>query len=290
MPWGLDASARRVLLADDFCKHQHDHASNATSTDDEITNGEWPTVVASLYLNGVFCVGLLALFEVFRTRKRRLYARRAQKAKHRTPAPEPAGLLGWVRPTQQLRGERTLALVGMDAYMMLRFCRVCTRMCLFASCLGAACLMPLYASGRQGLPDFYRYTMANIQRTCSPGSDGEGCVDPADAGAVHRLWASVALAYVFAAHACYLLNHEWKHFTARRSEFLLEGDADVPPAAARTVLVERIPRALRSDAALHSCFDHLFPGRVVGATVYIELGALDALVAARDAPALSASL
>ena len=65
-------------------------------------------------------------------------ALRAQKARHRTPAPEPGGLLGWVRPTLQLRGERTLALVGMDAYMMLRFCRVCTRMCLFASCLGAS--------------------------------------------------------------------------------------------------------------------------------------------------------
>ena len=96
----------------------------------------------------------------------------------------------------------------MDAYMMLRFCRVCTRACASsrrASAPRASCRCP---RGRQGLPDFYRYTMANIQRTCSPGSDGgEGCCRPGRCGArVNRLWR--ATERVFAAHACYLLNHE----------------------------------------------------------------------------------
>ena len=64
-------------------------------------------------------------------------------------------------------------------------------------------------------------------------------------------------------------------------QYLAEGDADMNPQTQHSLIVEEIPRELRSDTALYSYFDTLFPGKVHSAAVVLHLPELDKLVAKR---------
>ena len=46
-------------------------------------------------------------------------------------------------------------------------------------------------------------------------------------------------------------------------QYLAEGDADMNPQTQHSLIVEEIPKDLRSDGALYSYFDALYPGELV---------------------------
>lgn len=56
------------------------------------------------------------------------------------------------------------------------------------------------------------------------------------------------------------MNVEYKHYVECRMEFLAKGDAHVDSQQRYSLLVEEIPRQLRSDGALKEYFQQLFPG------------------------------
>ncbi|CAM9613113.1 unnamed protein product, partial [Phaeothamnion confervicola] len=86
---------------------------------------------------------LLAIFEVKR-RKKSVYGMRLTRLPHRAPPPPPAGPFGWVRPVMRVKGRDFLRMAGLDAYMLVRFCRLCTRICTFGAFWGLLVLAPLY--------------------------------------------------------------------------------------------------------------------------------------------------
>ena len=56
------------------------------------------------------------------------------------------------------------------------------------------------------------------------------------------------------------MNEEYKHYVECRMEYLAKGDKHVPTEQRYSLLVEEIPRELRSESALREYFDRLFPG------------------------------
>lgn len=52
------------------------------------------------------------------------------RLKHRKPPELPKGFLAWVRPLMSIPQERILQLAGLDAYMLLRFIRLCLKVSL----------------------------------------------------------------------------------------------------------------------------------------------------------------
>lgn len=53
---------------------------------------------------------------------------------------------------------------------------------------------------------------------------------------------------------------EYKAFVQKRVEYLVRGDADTPVQTYYTIIVERLPSALRAAPLLHQFFEKLFPG------------------------------
>lgn len=49
------------------------------------------------------------------------------RLKHRKPPELPKGFLAWVRPLMSIPQERILQLAGLDAYMLLRYIRLCLK-------------------------------------------------------------------------------------------------------------------------------------------------------------------
>lgn len=108
---------------------------------------------------------------------------------------------------------------------------------------GLVVLIPIYKTSGD-YNKWTSFTLANI-----PNDPGE-----------KALWVPVVFCYLFSSYFCYLMYNEYKNFVDKRFQYLLNGDPDTPPQTYYTVLVERVPSDLRSEPALRSFFEKLFPG------------------------------
>ena len=155
--WAMNSSRRLKSSAMDLCSLADDDddndgdsgaGANATRDDNAIEaisdSGSWDSIVTTLQLNALYALALLFVFEGFR-KKRSVFSKRLRLKPARTPPAEPRGALAWVTPVWAIDGKETLRCVGLDAYMFLRVCRVCLRICLFDAFFGLTVLLPLYA-------------------------------------------------------------------------------------------------------------------------------------------------
>lgn len=160
-------------------------------------------------------------------------------------------------------------MVGLDAFMCLRFIVLCYKLSLFLSFWGLVFLVPIYASATSGPDHWDRYSISNLLA----GSEEMK----------YRLWFSAIFAYMFAAYFCQLLYAEYNNFSMRRLHFLVlsdpesqkRDDPDTPPQKYFTIMVERVPSELRSAELLRKFFDKLFPNDVYTVEVALDLSFLD---------------
>uniref|UniRef100_A0A7S1XL44 CSC1/OSCA1-like 7TM region domain-containing protein n=1 Tax=Phaeomonas parva TaxID=124430 RepID=A0A7S1XL44_9STRA len=178
----------------------------------------------------------------------------------------PTYMYGWLVPVIKVDGDQGLLdLVGLDAYILLRFLKMMARIFLFAAFWGLSCLVPFYEQGEQGTADtFYHTTMANIEQ----GSD--------------NIWVTTFFAYLFCAHAFFLIDAEYKAFMGLRNQFFLHGTRETVAQARYSILVEGVPRHLRTSSALYKYFDEIFPGKVHSAVVCLDTSKLARLMRARE--------
>lgn len=187
------------------------------------------------------------------------------------PSPQ---LFGWLYAIAEISEMDVLNMVGLDAYMFLRYHVVCYKLAIFMSIWGVFVLMPLYGTASDMNHGWNKYTISNVLG----GSELEK----------FRLWVPALLSYIFAAYFCQLLHAEYHNFAIRRLQFLVQADPesstadpDTPQQAYYTVMVERIPPQLRSADALNKFFEKLFPGEVYHVEVALDLSQLNALDAER---------
>ncbi|KAH8060716.1 hypothetical protein JL722_4829 [Aureococcus anophagefferens] len=168
-------------------------------------------------------------------------------------------------------------LVGLEAFVFIRFMRMGIRMTAFGSCIGVVLLVVFATTPHEGgaLSDtFYSWTIGNVVHRSG------------------RLWAPVVGVYLIVAHALYELFAECKAFVRLRQAFMTTAEKAAEGAnigehgqlqSTFSVMIERIPSECRADVALKAYFDHLFPGEVASAVVsLVDLDDLEALLGAQE--------
>lgn len=242
------------------------------NNDDDDSNASQTTtaqLVNTLYINIFFFTILVGLFEILR-RKKSIYLNRYVKRFIETNrVPEKPSLIpfAWIGKILSVSEHEILDMVGLDGYMCIRFIVVCFRTSCFCTFWGLLVLVPIYGSTNvdSGLKGWDRFTIANIPE--DPSAD--------------RLWAPVFMCYMFAGFFCQLMYIEYKNFIGKRVQYLVNGDSDTPDQTYYTVMVERVPAALRSGPMLAGFFERLYPGEFYSAEVAMDLHELEAVAAKR---------
>ena len=105
-------------------------------------------MITTLAINiGVF-IAIQGLFEVNRFYKQ-IYLKRLQKRFEdigRVPPIPPHHVFGWLRAIYAVSEMDILRMVGLDAYMLLRYHVVCWKLALFMSFWGIIALVPIYST------------------------------------------------------------------------------------------------------------------------------------------------
>ena len=210
---------------------------------------------------------ILLAFEQYRD-KGSLYGKRVARLNDRTPGGKaaPYGFLKWVKEINSLKEKEVARLIGLDAYMLLRFTRICRNICFFGVFWGCVILCPIYYTGENtdDAEGFYRLTLANVVQSSN------------------RLWAPVVYMYVFSLYFMFLLHKEFARFIKLRAKFFQEGDPSFSPQTRYSVMVEGIPPACRSSPALKEFFESLFPNNVHSAHVCLRIDDLEHAVSERQ--------
>lgn len=219
--------------------------------DDDDSNSSRTTtaqLVNTVYINIFLFLVLVALFEILR-RKRSIYLNRYVKRyieTNRVPDAPSLMPLAWIGKILRVSEHEILEMVGLDGYMCIRFIVICFRTACFCSFWSLLILVPVYSSttGSASKVGWDRFTIANVPQ--DPSAD--------------RLWAPVFLCYLFSGFFCQLMYIEYKNFVGKRVQYLVSGDSDTPAQTYYTVMVERVPAALKSGPMLAGFFERLYPG------------------------------
>lgn len=208
---------------------------------------------------------MVSLFFHFTLGQREIYAPRLRTKPDRCPAKPPSFLFGWIQPIINLSDEETLRIVGLDAFMFLRYLKIFARVGLGCGIFGLITLVPIYgtASKKEGVVGIAMYTMAQI----SPGGG--------------RLWASLICYWGYILVLLYLLYNEYEYFCQLRQTFMKIGDPDVTPQRLLSVMVENVPPEYRSSKKLQKFFEDLFPGDVYCAKMGLKYDIIMPLLAER---------
>lgn len=116
---------------------------------------------------------------------------------NRVPERPPEWAFGWLWSLYHITEDDILAMVGLDAYMLLRFHVVCLKLCCFLSFWGLLILTPLYSTAAV-TSQWDTYTLTNVLK-------GEESMK-------FRLWAAAVFGYIFSAYFCKLLQAEYNNF------------------------------------------------------------------------------
>jgi hypothetical protein len=241
-----------------------------TTGDDDTVQSTTDSLESTIVINIIIFLVLMTLFEINRHFKSIYFTRLQTKFKRTKRVPmEPAWYpFAWIVEIYKVSEDELLRMVGLDAYMMVRYLSVCFRSSLFLSFFGIVVLVPVYATAGGDAIAWNKYTLANVP-------------DLGDDTQAQQLWVPAIFAYVFSAYYCFLLHSEYKNFMEKRLRYLMEGDPNTPPQTYYTVMLEHLPSQLRSVESLKAFFETIYPGQVHSVELTLDLGELDSVVARR---------
>lgn len=203
-------------------------------------------------------------FEIMRRKLERAYYVRERSPETATPTTvmtRNAGFLKWVWPLYATSDDVVLQSCGMDTLFFLRFMRLCQKIA-WLGILISVLLFPVYYYGKRDDADvLFRMTLSHV---------------PRDESQRWRLWCTVICMYVVSAFTCYLLWQEFLEYVRRRHEFLSRRGTQQ-----YTVVINGLPKHLRTEQTLRNYLEVLFPKSVVSVYVALECGDLEKLVKER---------
>jgi hypothetical protein len=179
-----------------------------------------------------------------------IFEPRQHTCSHRTPKSFLASLgpFRWAYEAYKFPSEELLRCIGLDSYMFIRFLRLGARMTFFVGTILSLILLPIYSTGfahGDDTVEFNKITLARVEKGSA------------------RMWATVFAWYAFVGFFLYNLWTEWNLYAKHRRAFLATADVDTPAAFKYTVHIENLPKDLRSNAALRSYFERLFPNQIL---------------------------
>lgn len=231
--------------------------------DDAHKTTETEQLYNTLYINVFIFMSLSAVFELMRHMKSIYMNRLSRKfiESNRVPNKPQPYPFAWIWTIMMISQEDFLRMVGLDGYMLMRYLIVCFRVACFYSFWGVALMAPIYSYGEGALAGWNRFTIANVTGNSESST----------------LWMPVIFCYLFAMFLCQLMYYEYKHFIAMRVDYLEKGDPDTQVQTYYTVMIEKLPSALRSTPALIDFFERLFPDDIYSVEIALDLNELEDL-------------
>ena len=247
-----------------------------SSSDDE--NADWATITSSLGLNAVSAVVVLCAFVGLTMKMPALYNARKYHSLYgggRALSLSDHTLVEIFRIVYAMEDTELVEKIGLDAYVLVRFSRLCARFCFFSTISGFVVLVPCFATGHAGEHGIFRLSASNLADSSSDNTD-----NATNFGSV-RVWFVIVMLWTLVLWLLYDLNLEFKHFVRLRQNWLVKGDKSIREQCRYSIMLENIPPTLRSDKALASFFRSLFPGQVHSAVVCLNIDHLVELVEKR---------
>lgn len=224
------------------------------------------TILNGLRAYGPFIAAGWIGFEIARRKLERAYYVRENSPETATPTTvmaRNAGAFQWIVPLYRTSDDVILQTCGMDTLFFLRFLRLCQKVAWLVIGMSAV-LFPIYfyAQRHDKFDALYKMTLSHLD---SDNDDQRW-----------RFWFTVLGMYLVSGFVCFLLHREFNVYVRRRHEFLSRKTTQQ-----YTVVVNGLPKHLRTQQTLRNYMDVLFPGSVVDVYVALECGDLEKLVAER---------
>lgn len=249
---------------------QSNNTSNTLSSNNNNVNTT-SGMVTTLIINIVIFLLIMFVFELNRHYKQ-IYQKRYQKRfieTNRIP-PEPSNaFFGWLFAILHVEEKEVLRMVGLDAYMLLRYHIVCLNLCIFLSFFGLILLIPLFGTSSSHYESWDKYTLLNV-------------IEADDISDRLRVWVVLFYAYIVSIYFCQLLYYEYQNFVNERLHCLqanhdgqISDTTDNLPQKYFTVMLEKVPIRLRSADKLYEYFNELFPNEIYTVEISLDLTELN---------------
>ncbi|KAK9760816.1 phosphate metabolism protein 7 [Basidiobolus ranarum] len=220
------------------------------------------TFTSSLFFNVIVSSAIFVGYNVVRLMSKNIYQPRTFMIDHdKRPPSLTKSPLQWVWTVVKTPDEQLLKRVGVDAYMFLRYIRLCLVLFGLFSIPGFLILMPVNAINQEGLDGLNKLTFGNIK-------------DP------RRLWVHLFFNYLFTGVTLYAVKREMNKFILFRQKYLLSAQHQLDPIA-NTILVSGIPDETNTEEKLKKLFDPL-PGGVKQVFIVRRVEELKKLVKERN--------
>ena len=222
--------------------------------------------------------------------------------------------LEWVVPIYQTPWSTIRELAGLDAYFYLRYIRMCLKLTFVSSFWAMVILCPVYATGGGGQSGCYYFSMANVL----PGDKLRVWV-PTIFQWMFSLYISFCIRAELSHYVelrqqflggldetnnaksrnyetpdavpSDMSSHEERPANLVSDDFIVKGSSTQLSTQLKktdnirqhrySLLIEKVPVELRSNVALYSYFDQLFPGQVHSASIAMNVPDLDQMSARR---------
>ncbi len=122
------------------------------------------------------------------------------------PPRQPTWFLGWVPVVFKMGDAEYLRLVGLDAYLLFRFTRLCCLISVEFMVLGMFILTPIYLNGNNGMTNLNRITVSNLKANSS------------------ALIAPLILSWVYCFHFFWVVGKEMDILAKLRRDFFAQGN------------------------------------------------------------------
>lgn len=223
------------------------------------------TLVPVLIISAVY----LIIFLIFRVSQRRFYAPRTYlgSLRENERSPElPRGVLNWFSAFWKIPDTFALQHQSLDAYLFLRFLRICTTITFVSMIITWAVLFPVNATGSNGKTQLEILSYSNID------IDTES----------NRLYAHTFVGWVVYGFLMYMVTRECIFYINLRQAFLLTPQY-AKRISSRTVLFTAVPDDFLDEARIRQIFSN---DAVKNVWIAGETKELDELVEERDKVAM----
>ncbi|CAH0028224.1 unnamed protein product [Clonostachys rhizophaga] len=245
---------------------QDDSIGEARATQPQSLSGMISTLVPVLVTSSIF----LVIFLIFRVSQRRFYAPRTYlgSLRENERSPElPRGVLNWFAAFWKIPDAYALQHQSLDAYLFLRFLRICCTITFVSLCITWPILFPVNATGGNNLSQLEILSYSNINLDTQK----------------NRFYAHTFVAWIVYGFLMYTITRECIFYINIRQAYLLTPQS-ARRISSRTVLFTAVSDDFLDEARIRQIFS---TDAVKNVWIHGETKELDKLVEERDKAALT---
>lgn len=217
---------------------QTSNAPTDSTNNDSSVSGLVATLIPALLV----ALAYVSLFLILRRSQRRYYAPRTYlgtlREQERTPA-LPNGLLNWFGSFNKIPDTYALQHQSLDAYLFLRYLRVCAAIAFFGACLTWPILFPINATGSSGNVGLNILAFGNLDKNKTADK--------------HRMFAHAFCGWIFFGLVMIMVCREHIYYINLRQAFLLS-PIYANRLSSKTVLFTSVPSPYLDERKLRKVY------------------------------------